>query len=392
MMLSSTKTTFFLLVGFALLSVLACRSGASPIESPPDLGDQIEVGPLDGLDTGRLEALERAIAREELVAITSVLLAVDGTLVYEGYFDGADRDTLHNTRSATKTLATFLAGIAVDRGDLAAGVETRIFDVLEDRWPPKNPDPRKREITVEDLLTMSSMLECNDSDQFSRGNESRMFLVEDWVGFFLDLPIRGFPPWASKPEDSPFGRAFSYCSAGVTALAEVLDAAVDEPLEAYADRHLFDPLGIDSMAWQQIPLGLPNFGGGTGFRSRDLLKLGMVLAEGGTWRDQRILSEEWVTTAIADHAEAREATTYGYLLWKNSFTVGDYEAPAYYMSGNGGNKVAVVPSLGVVAVITSTNYNTRGMHEQTAAVLADYLLASLPASKLGGSQSAASTR
>jgi len=47
------------------------------------------------------------------------------------------------------------------------------------------------------------------------------------------------------------------------------------------------------------------------------------------------------------------------------------------MSGNGGNKVAVFPSLDMVVVLTSTNYNTRGMHEQTEKLLTDYILASM---------------
>ena len=62
------------------------------------------------------------------------------------------------------------------------------------------------------------------------------------------------------------------------------------------------------------------------------------------------------------------------------------------VAGNGGNKVVVVPSAKLVAVLTSTNYNTRGMHQQTDKLLTDYILAALPSSKAGGSQPARSTR
>jgi len=47
------------------------------------------------------------------------------------------------------------------------------------------------------------------------------------------------------------------------------------------------------------------------------------------------------------------------------------------MSGNGGNKVVVVPELDLVAVLTSTNYGTAGMHQQTDRLLTDYILAAV---------------
>ncbi len=47
------------------------------------------------------------------------------------------------------------------------------------------------------------------------------------------------------------------------------------------------------------------------------------------------------------------------------------------MTGNGGNKVLAFPNVDMAVVITSTNYNTRGMHEQTDNLLGDYILAAV---------------
>ena len=77
------------------------------------------------------------------------------------------------------------------------------------------------------------------------------------------------------------------------------------------------------------------------------------------------------TTAIDD---PDTNTDYGYFWWLRSFTASRKPWPAWYMSGNGGNKVVIVPSLHLSVVIMSTNYNTRGMHQQTDKLLTDYIL------------------
>src|SRR5438105_1714810 len=130
----------------------------------------------------RLTEMSRAIRSGEFRKVASVLIARHGRLVFEDYFGGADGSTLHNTRSATKTIAGMLVGIAIERRSLS-GVAAPVLPFFPDKQPVLNPDPRKAKITVEDLLTMSSCLECDDQNSFSRGNEERMYLIEDWVQF-----------------------------------------------------------------------------------------------------------------------------------------------------------------------------------------------------------------
>jgi CubicO group peptidase (beta-lactamase class C family) len=84
-----------------------------------------------------------------------------------------------------------------------------------------------------------------------------------------------------------------------------------------------------------------------------------------------------VRASTEPHARIDEQTEYGYLWWLKSFKSGDKSYPAFYMSGNGGNKVLAVPELDLAVVITSTNYNTHGMHEQTEKLLTDYILPSV---------------
>jgi CubicO group peptidase (beta-lactamase class C family) len=321
------------------------------------------VGGLAAAADPTLDAITPAVSAGTFQQITSVVVARDDQVLYEHYFDDGGPDALRNTRSATKTVTGMLIGAAVDRGLLKA--ELKVLPYFRDRRPLANPDPRKEQITVEDFLTMSSLLECDDESEFSRGNEERMYLVEDWVKFTLDLPIKGFPDWQPKPAQSPYGRAWSYCTAGPTTLGPLLERATRQSVPDFAQAVLFKPLGIDTVKWQFQPLGSAMTGGGLQLRSLDLLKLGQLYLNGGRWQGRQVISEAWVRRSLSPHANVREDTDYGYLWWLQTFHVDGKDIPTYGMYGAGGNKVFVLPEQRVVVVITTTNFRVSGAHALT---------------------------
>jgi CubicO group peptidase (beta-lactamase class C family) len=329
-----------------------------------------------GLSDARMRALDTALHSGEFKKVGSVLIARHGRLVYEAYLDG-DPATLRDTRSATKSITDILVGIAIDEHKLS-GVDAKILALLpEHARKLQNPDPRKSAITVEDFLTMSSPLECDDWNDASRGNEERMYLVEDWAQFILDLPIRGRMHAGEQPETPPYGRYFSYCTGGAFTLSEVLHKVTGQRTDRYANDNLFQPLGIVNVTWVYSPMNIPQTGGGLRLTSRDLLKLAQLYLDGGRWGGKRIVSESWVRASTGPHARIDETTEYGYLWWLKSFKSGGKSYPAFFMTGNGGNKVVAIPALDMSVVITSTNYNTHGMHEQTEKILTDYILAAV---------------
>jgi CubicO group peptidase (beta-lactamase class C family) len=301
---------------------------------------------------------------EEFGQITSLLVAQGGQLVHEQYLDG-DAETQRNTRSCTKTVTGLLLGIAIEQG-LVESVETPVAELLGDVRATHHPDARKDAITLEDLLTMSSCLECDDANAFSAGNEERMYLVEDWVQFAFDLPIRGWPSWTQPPDRSPYGRSFSYCTAGVVMLGVALERSVGERLSDFARRTLFEPLGVEQAEWQLTPLGQTSTAGGLLLTSRALVALGNLALEKGAG----IVPAAWIAESTRAQVRIDDATEYGYLWWLRSFA----GHASCYMTGTGGNRVHVFPALDLVVVITTTNFGVPGAHALSDRLLTERVL------------------
>ncbi|WP_420601055.1 serine hydrolase domain-containing protein [Flagellimonas sp.] len=338
------------------------------------LNAQLDFSEKNRKDVKLLIEMDQRITDGDYEKITSVLIAKQGKLLFEKYYNSTNKTTLRNARSVTKTMATILTGIAIQKG-LIISENEKIFKYLNPRQPIKNKDSRKEEISIEDLLTMSSILECDDDNIFSRGHEERMYIIEDWLQFFVNLPVRSYP-FSPKPEDSPYGRAMSYCSAGTAALAEVVEAAVKMPLDTFARQNFLNPLEIKDYKFHYTPTGVLNTAGGSEYRSRDFLKMIQVFLQDGQWNGKQIFSKKWVKKATTPKANVREGTDYGYLLWLKSFGM-DKKYKAYYMSGNGGQKVLAIPELEAVIVITTTNYGKRKAHQYTDEIMNNFIVPAL---------------
>ena len=336
---------------------------------PEDLHDGIAVGDIaqSDLGVGTANTIVRAILNGTYKQVHSVLLYQRGRLVLEEYFYGYSAGRTQQLRSATKSVVSALAGIAIDRGALS-GVNARLLPLMS-YATYDHSDPRKAAMTLDNFLSMSSGLDCNDHNSRSAGRETVIDDEPDWVKATLDLPMI----------NDPGTRAY-YCSGGVAIVGRAIENAVHMPVPEFAQAGLFGPLGISRSNWtwnyeltnrdkeySQIHL-----------RPRDMLKLGILFAEAGRWHGQQIISASWVRRSIAEHSHV-DNVSYGYFWWRPWLNVetstGSAHVDLVAAQGNGGQKIYLVPQYGLVAVFTAGGYNAESTPPNT--IMAKIILPAL---------------
>ncbi len=284
--------------------------------------------------------------------IHSLLIARHGKLVLEEYFYGFNKERPHDMRSASKTFAPLLVGIARDRG-AKIDIDTPVYSQFSEYKEFANPDPRKLKMTVHDLMTMTSGLACDDNDDSSPGNEDKMQQQKeqpDWYKYMLDLPMAR----------DPGGDQAVYCSAGINLLGGIVRNKAHKWLPEFFYDNVAKPLQMKTYHWNLMPNGDGYAGGGIYMRPRDQLKLGQLYLDGGVWNGQRVVSKDWVErstsrqssfgpTLGADH-------DYGYGWHLYHFEVGGRSYRAYAAGGNGGQIVIVIPDLDLVIGFTGGAY------------------------------------
>lgn len=319
----------------------------------------------DGYDIARIRELNRKIAQKDFKDITSIVVIKDGKLLVEEYFNGADRATLHDTRSVGKTFTSALIGAAIRDGFIKSLDQT--LGEFYDLKAFANFSPKKSAVTLRDLLTMSSAFLGSDGDAASPGNEENMYPTANWVKFVLDLPMDG-----AKEN----GKQWDYFTAGVVLLGDILDRSVPGGLERYADRVLFKPLGITRYEWQHTPQKVVNTAGGLQMSALDYARFGQLYKNGGRWNGAPVLPEEWVARSFRKYLPVPNSVDvyYGLLFWNMTYHVGGRARETFFCTGNGGSKIFVFTDQPLVVVITATAYGKPYMHSQVDKMMERYIL------------------
>jgi CubicO group peptidase (beta-lactamase class C family) len=277
--------------------------------------------------------------------IHGVLIARHGKLVLEEYFHGFHREQLHDLRSAAKSLTSALTGAAAMHGWIRPS--TGVYEAMG-AATLANLDQRRRSVTVENLLTMSSGLNCDDSDPDSPGNEDTMqeqTAQPDWYRFTLELATVRAP-----------GEKAVYCSCNPNLIGGVLGRATGRWLPELFEDLIAQPLQIRRYAMNLTPTGDAYMGGGVQLRPRDFMKLGQVMLDGGTWKSRRVVSGDWARKSISPLYELR-GIHYGYLWWVTEYPYKDRKVRAFFAGGNGGQVVIGIPELDLVIAFYGGNYS-----------------------------------
>jgi len=253
---------------------------------------------------------------------------------------------VHTLQSVTKSVAATLIGIAIQRGEIP-GVGTPVFELLRD-YDLSALDPRVRNATLEDLLTMRLGIEWHETDRPLDDTNTTLQLEksDNWVAFTI-----------GQPADSDPGVKWAYNSGASHLMSAIILQVTGRTTAEYAEANLFGPLGIRDYHWKKDPQGLPDTEGGLYLAAEDLARIGVLYLQDGVWEGQRLLPEGWVEAATARQVDDVAPDNpnwnwgYGYQWWRLDASGLDVWAGL----GFGGQNLIVIPDRGLVGVINSWN-------------------------------------
>lgn len=355
------------------------QAGTSAWRAPLMLDDgwETDAPAPSGFDTKQLDALLARLLQSDDAGtpqVQSLLIAHRGRLVVERYFHGFDADRPHDSRSAAKTFAPLLVGLAMAQSK-AFTPTTLLRDILPTYNDAFGTDPRKSRITVENLMTMTSGLACDDGDDTSPGSEDAMqsqHAQPDWYRYTLALPMVG-EPGSDKAV---------YCSAGINLLGAVVAKATGTWLPDFFRRTVGDPLQMRDYHINLMPSGDAYLAGGIYLRPRDMLKLGQLYLDGGQWHGRRVVDPDWVEASTTEHSAFAADHRYGYGWHLHTMTAGGHAYREYAAEGNGGQFVIVVPELKLVVGIQAGNYGDFATWYSLQDLVPQYVIPALRAVQL----------
>jgi len=285
-----------------------------------------------GVDSGDLvQALQRVV--EQNIELHGLIVYRNGHVILEVYPPPYDVETVHNIKSVSKSLLSALVGIAIDRGILS-GTDQRVLEFFPE-YVEADDDSSKQDITIHDLLTMTSGLDLDENGPLM----TAVFTSDDWVHATLQ-----------RPQVDPPGQRFVYSTALTHLMSGLLSRASATSLWDFCQRYLCGPLGFENMQWRIGPSGYYFGGAELYLRPRDMLKFGVLYLDEGEWQGQQLVPRSWVReSTINQLGTAQGERPYGYWWWPVD--------NGYLGIGWGGQRLLVVPDRNLVIAATFAEHD-----------------------------------
>jgi CubicO group peptidase (beta-lactamase class C family) len=303
---------------------------------PRDDGWPIAVPESLGMDRTRLrQAYELFFSEHDFVPARSLLVVRRGVLVAEGYCrDLDDIDRIGALMSATKSVTSLLAGLAID-GSPADSLDRTLYSLIPGKF---DADSTRRCITLRHLLTMRSGIDF-DNDDFSLEMDH-------------DVHGDGIAHILHKPLLHPPGTTYNYQDCDPHLISAALQKITGKSLGRFAQERLFQPIGISNHLWLKHHDGTTYGGYGLYLTPRDMARIGKLVLQGGRWEGRQVVPEDWITLSTARQTtmgeeDARLGFDYGFYWWRVP------ELGAFAANGHGGQYIFVVPAQELVIVLTA---------------------------------------
>ena len=289
--------------------------------------------------------------------ICQVYVIKDGETVYDDCWHGFKTEDAMNVNSVTKGVMALLAGIALDRGCINS-VDQKVMDFFPD-YTVKRGEKTIYDVTIKHLLTMTAPYK-GKSEPWKKVCTSQDFTIAilDYLG-----GRRGITG------------EFRYATLGIQILAGIIERATGEKCIDFANRNLFEPLGLpkriphgDSSKedqfdffmnknprkyeWYSDPQGSVTAGWGLCMSAKDMAVIGALVSNYGQYDGTRIISEEYLSDMIAPHLKLGERfgyMNYGYLWYKPYL-----DKDVYAAIGDSGNIIYVNMEKKISVGITGT--------------------------------------
>ena len=321
---------------------------------PEDMGDGIAVGQL-GLDAGdkRLvlryaRELARPADNPRTGRTDSLLISHQGKLLFESYYRRGRVNYPHYQMSITKSYTAMAIGRAIQLGhltmdDLNQPAISFLKDLNRTRLT-KGADT----ITLHEAMHMTSGIRLDaDKANLLRQQPGRLKgqgQIQAYLEHSTPIP--------------PAPREFKYQASDPSIAMQVLEAVVPGGAEDFIRDELWGRMGVENYHWQDDISGLPKSAAGSSVRSRDMLKMGMLVMNNGKWQDQQLIPAEFVEQATSPLRQTFGKSHYGYFWWGEDVEVGGKTYCCKQGRGAGGQFIFMFPKLDLIAVATAHN---RGM-------------------------------